>query len=209
VSDTRNQVIDVPEFLRKHVLDGTGLSEGDVNLAASFFTVRHLDKGSRLLAPGEPCTFGGLVIRGCLRVYFSESDGCERVLYFAPEHWWVTDIESLLLEQPTTLGIDAVESTDLLVIDKSSRALLRSRVPVCDRIFGALTENALLTLQRRLVGSMRRTAAQRYHEFRTLYPGLALRIPQYHIAAYLGISPEFLSKLRKRLLRTEEYQSAV
>ncbi len=205
MAETRNHIIDVPDFLRRHVFGGVGLSERDVHLAASLFSARHLDKGARLLAPGEPCTFGGLVIRGCLRVYFSESDGCERVLYFAPERWWVTDIESLLLEQPTSLGIDAVESTDLLVIDKSSRALLRSRVPVCDRIFGALTENALLTLQRRLVGSMRRTAAQRYHEFRTLYPGLALRIPQYHIAAYLGISPEFLSKLRKRLLRTEEY----
>jgi CRP-like cAMP-binding protein len=209
VPDTRNQIIDVSEFLRKHVLGGTGLSEGDVHLAASLFTVRHLDKGNPLLAPGEPCTFGGLVIRGCLRVYFCEPDGCERVLYFAPERWWVTDVESLLLEQPTSLGIDAVESSDLLLIDKTSRALLRSRVPALERLLGSLTENALLTFQRRLVGSMRKTAAQRYHEFRALYPGLALRIPQYHIAAYLGISPEFLSKLRKRLLRAGESPSTI
>ena len=75
--------------------------------------------------------------------------------------------------------------------------------PAGDRIWRALAESALLTFQQRLVGGLRKTAAQRYLDFRRLYPGLDLRIPHYHVAGYLGISPEFLSKLRKRLIRDE------
>ncbi len=113
----------------------------------------------------------------------------------------MTDIESFVTGRPTALSIDALEPTEVLVLDKASRPSLESEFPARDRILRMLAETALVGFQKRLMGGMRKTAAERYLNFRRLYPGLELRIPQYHIAAYLGISPEFLSKLRKRLIR--------
>ena len=160
---------------------------------------RSLSKGASLVAPGQICTAAALVLRGCLRVSFTEADGVERVLSFAPEGWWVADVESLLLSRPSTLRITAVEATELLLFDRTMLTKLRAQGPPSDDLVAALVEQTLVSLQRRVVGSMRKSAAQRYLEFREIYPGLDRRIPQYQIAAYLGISPEFLSKLRKRL----------
>ena len=113
----------------------------------------------------------------------------------------MADFESLAFQRPATLTIEALEPTDVWVMDEAGRTLLQSQLHGGDRIWNALAERALVALQHRLVGGMRKAAAERYFEFRRTYPGLESRIPQYHIAAYLGISPEFLCKLRKRLLR--------
>jgi CRP-like cAMP-binding protein len=198
----RKGLHDVISLLRIHLVRDGSLSDRDLERVASLVTVRSVERGTTIVAPGEVCAFEGIVARGCLRVFFSEWDGSERVLYFAPEGWWVADIESFLSERPTALGIDAVEATDILTIDKPSLALLGDRIPGGERLIRMLAEETLARLQRRLVGSMRKTAAQRYHEFLSLYPGLEARIPQYEIAAYLAISAEFLSKLRKRLRGT-------
>ena len=158
-----------------------------------------LAKGDALLRPGETCTLAGLVGKGCLRVFAPDPDGSERIVYFAPEGWCVTDIDALVSGRPATLGIDALEPTDLWVIDKPLAGPTESVLPDCDRLWRFFEQQALVVLQKRLVGGLRRTAAQRYLEFQALYPGLEARIPQYHVASYLGVSPEFLSKLRKRL----------
>ncbi|MFN2445511.1 MAG: Crp/Fnr family transcriptional regulator [Vicinamibacterales bacterium] len=188
------------ERLRRQLLRYATLTDQEFDGLVALLKVRRVEKGSPVLAPGEICGFEGFVATGCLRVYFCEADGSERVLYFAPEGWWVTDIESFVSERPAALGIDAVETSELLVIDKPSIDLLRRQVPTSERMFRALTDHTLVTLQRRIVASMRKTATQRYLEFVEQYPGLELRIPQYHIAAYLGVSAEFLSKLRKKLV---------
>ena len=185
--------------LRKHVFRSPLVGECDLQLAASLARLRVLSKGAALVVPGEICTAAALVLRGCLRVSFTDADGVERVLSFAPEGWWVTDVESLLLARPSTLGIAAVEATELLLLDKALLTRLRTPGAPSHYVVESLVEHTLITLQRRVVGSMRKSAAQRYLEFRQIYPGLDRRIAQYHIAAYLGISPEFLSKLRKRL----------
>jgi len=158
-----------------------------------------LAKGDSLLRPGEACTLAGLVTRGCLRVFSPDPDGSERIVYFAPEGWCVADIDALVNGRPATLGIDALEPTELWVIDNPLPGLAESVLPGCDRLWRFFEEQALVVLQKRLIGELRRTASQRYLEFQALYPGLEARIPQYHVAAYLGVSPEFLSKLRKRL----------
>lgn len=191
--------VDVVQVLRTHVAGVAVLSDNDLARVASLLTLRCVQKGAVLLSPGDVCGFDALVLRGCLRVFFIEADGSERVLSFAPEGWWVTDIESFLSERPSTLGVVAVETTDVLVVDKAGMALLQAQVPGYARILRLVAERTLVALQRRLIGSMRKSATQRYREFQRVYPGLDRRIPQYHIAAYLGITAEFLSRLRKRL----------
>lgn len=155
-----------------------------------------LKKGQRLSVRDHALATLGVVTMGCLRVYFTEPDGSDRVLYFAPEGWCIADHDGVLADRATPLSIDALELTDVWLLD-DRRSGPGEREHVCR----ALTASALRALQRRLVGGMRKTAAHRYLEFRYLYPGLDCRISQYHVAAYLGISPEFLSKLRNHHLR--------
>jgi CRP-like cAMP-binding protein len=190
---------DLAAMLRKSFFGSAMLSDVDLRRVAPLISLRYVEKGGALLSPGEICTFEALVVRGCLRTYFVEPEGTERVLSFAPEGWWVSDVESFLSDRPSTLRITALETTELLVLDKANLGLLQSQVPASRPIVRLVAEQTLMMLQRRLIGSMRKSAAQRYVEFRNLYPGLDGRIPQYHIAAYLGISPEFLCKLRRRL----------
>jgi hypothetical protein len=113
------------------------IAAGELIQLESALTLVRLDKGDRLLDPGEVCAVEGIVTKGCLRVYFTEPDGSERVLYFAPEGWYVTDIESLITGRPTTLGIDALEPTEVWVLDKATRPSLEARFPACDRILRA------------------------------------------------------------------------
>jgi CRP-like cAMP-binding protein len=194
-SETRDQ-------LRQFLPTDLQVSDRDLSLFQVSLTLQRLGKGDRLRLAAAPDPIKGLVTKGCLRVYFIESDGTERVLYFAPEGWCLTAIGGAATERHGVLGIDALEPTELWLIDRARAGEERSD-PACDRIWRALAESALLTFQQRLVGGLRKTAAQRYLDFRGLYPGLDSRIPQYHVAGYLGISPEFLSKLRKRLIRDE------
>ena len=190
---------DLAAVLRKYLFGSDMLSDVDMLRLAPLISLRNVEKGEAVLLPGDICSFKALVIRGCLRTYFIESEGTERVLAFAPEGWWVSDVESFLSERPSALRITALETTELLIFDKANLTLLLSQVPASGPIVRLVAEQTLMMLQRRLIGSMRKSAAQRYLEFREIYPGLDQRIPQYHIAAYLGISPEFLSKLRRRL----------
>ena len=108
-------------FLRRHLLGASTLSDDDVVTAAATFVPQRLEKGAHLLTPGDVCRFSAVVTSGCLRVYASNPDGAEGILYFAPEGWWVGDPNSLLHEGPSRLGIDAVLNTDVPVLDRTRR----------------------------------------------------------------------------------------
>jgi CRP-like cAMP-binding protein len=160
--------------------------------------------GQPLLVPGEVCAFEAFVAQGCLRVYFNAADGSEPVLYFAPEGWWVTDVQNFPTPQPALIGIDAIERAEVMMIRTSDLAAAIADMPSCSRLREARAAQAAMMLQRRLYGSMHKRASDRYAEFLSVYPSLAARLPQYQIAAYVGISPEFLCKLRKRSAKAPE-----
>jgi len=166
---------------------------------ASLATYVRVPAGSLLTPAATELPFAALVVSGCLRVFFRESDGTERVLYFAPENWCAADMESWLSGRPATLCVDALQETECLLIDRSGLSSLHDSGASARRVLLSLTERMLAWQQRRLLGALRKTAMQRYLDFLALYPGLDLKIAQYHIAGYLGISPEFLSRLRGRL----------
>lgn len=192
---------DLAALARAYIVGPADATATGADAVISRDRIRFVPKGATLLAPGDCSEGAALVLRGCLRLSFPEADGEERVLSFAPEGWWIADLESLLLDRPSALRIVALEPSDVLIVDKATLRGLRTRGPLWNRIVSSAVEQTLVALQRRLLGSMRKSAACRYQEFQRLYPGLDRRIPQYQIAAYLGISPEFLCKLRKRAAR--------
>jgi CRP-like cAMP-binding protein len=177
----------------------TDIPDGLLARLTAAAEARVLEKGQPLLRPGEVCAYQALVLAGCLRLYFDDEDGTQRILYFAPEGGWMTDIEGLLSGDPSGCGIDAIERTHVLVIDNAVVEQLRIEKPAFERAFRECREGMLLAMQRRVTTSLRKTAVRRYADFERDYPGLADRIPQYQIAAYVGVTAEFMSTLRGRM----------
>jgi len=137
------------------------------------------------------------VTKGILRSYTVDKNGFEHVLQFAPPGWWMADMYSLITQQPGSLSIDAVEDSEVLLLPKQELDKLYNEIPAFERFFRILAENALVTFQQRLIDNLSLTAKERYANFCKRYPLLIERLPQKQVASYIGVTPEFLSKMLK------------
>ena len=158
-----------------------------------------LTKRQHLLQAGEPCTHLAFVTQGCLRSYSLNAQGHEHTLQFAPEDWWVSDIYSLLTNQPSTMNIDALEDSQVLLLAQADMETVYARFPVFERYFRLLMQSRYVALQERVNASLSQSASEKYQHFLRKYPGIAQRVPQHFIASYLGITPESLSRVRRQL----------
>lgn len=160
---------------------------------------RKVTKKEILLREGEVCNFEAYVVSGCLRSFCIDENGIETVLQFAIEDWWISDMASFTDRTPSKMTIEALEDCELLVLSVSEKQLLLSRVPKFERMFRLMVQKHLAATQNRLIYALSRSATEKYQEFIRLYPNILHRVPQHQIAAYLGISAEFLSKIRAKL----------
>jgi len=168
---------------------------------SSLLTLKKLKKKQFLLQEGEICRYSAFVTSGCLRGYTVDTNGFEHILQFAPADWWIADMYSLLTAQPGNLNIDALEDSEVLLLSKIDQEQLYQDIPKFERFFRIITENSLVTNRQRLLDSLSLSAQQRYEAFCGRYPTLINQLPQKQIAAYIGVTPEFLSKMRADLLR--------
>lgn len=155
------------------------------------------------LQEGEICKHSVFVVKGCLRGYTVDSNGFEHILQFAPPDWWIADMYSLLSGRPGNLNIDALEDSEVLLLAKKDQEQLYHDVPKFERFFRIITENALVTSRQRVLDNLSLSAQQRYEAFCQRYPTLINYLPQKQIASYIGVTPEFLSKMRSELLRRQ------
>jgi CRP-like cAMP-binding protein len=139
------------------------------------------------------------VVEGCFRMYGVDDKGTEYNIRFAAENDWTADIGSFHSEKPSKLFIEAIEPSIILQIEKQDLLFLYENVSKFNRTFRVITEEKFIELQNRLLQTISSTAQERYLSFLEQYPTLALRLPNTQIASYLGITPEFLSKIRKDL----------
>ncbi|SIP87835.1 cAMP-binding domain of CRP or a regulatory subunit of cAMP-dependent protein kinases [Chryseobacterium sp. RU37D] len=174
------------------------LSEEEFQLFAEPFELKKSKKKEIVLHEGEYCNFEGFVLSGCFKIYFLNENGFEQTLYFAVENWWITDLDSLINNVPSTLNIEAVEESEVLMISKKEKENLYETLPQTEKLFRIMNQKSSVALQRRILSLMNKTADKRYLEFLEKYPGLEQRLTQQQIASYLGISHEFLSKIRKK-----------
>lgn len=193
------KAMDGISLLRQNLSRHIQLTDAEFTRIAAAAEPRHLRKKEFLLQAGEVCRHECFVTKGCLRSYYIDKEGEEHVLFFAMEDWWVSDLASFVTGTPAFLYIDALEDTDVLLIEKNRKEQLYLDVPKFERAYRIMVQIAFAHLQRRLVVSMSETADQRYLELIQRYPNLEQRVPQHQIASYLGISAEFLSKIRRRL----------
>ncbi|MBW8684491.1 Crp/Fnr family transcriptional regulator [Chitinophaga rhizophila] len=156
-----------------------------------------VSRRTMLVHPGTVQRHIYFVNKGCLRMFYTDTDGQEHNICFHPENWWAVDIASFFKEKPSTNSIQALEDTEVYCLTLPQLEALFLAVPKFERFFRILTQNGYDMYQRRLVSSLSKDAGKRYQEFRRRYPGLEQRIAQKHIASYLGITPAFLSMMRK------------
>jgi CRP/FNR family transcriptional regulator, anaerobic regulatory protein len=167
-------------------------------LVTEFFKPRLYRKKQFVLQEGDICNQFNFIVRGCLRMYKVDEKGNTHILQFAAENWWLSNIGSFHERKPSELDIDAMEDTMVLQISHENLLSLYIKAPKFDRIFRVLIENSFVSLQKRLLQNISSTAEERYLTFLDNYAHLANRLPQTQIASFLGISPEFLSRLRNK-----------
>ncbi len=175
------------------------LTGEEKELFHSLLRFKQVKKKQFLLREGEVCNFEAYILKGCIRSYYVDKEGTETVLMFAVEDWWVSDLSSFMDQKPSNLYIETIEDCDLLVIDFRSKDTLFEKVPKFEKLFRILVQRSLGVLQQRFYASVSQTAEERYIGFIQKYPHILQRIPQHQIARYLGVSPEFLSKVRSSL----------
>jgi len=177
----------------------------DENELADFHSILHhkkVKKKTFLLQKGEICDFEAYIIKGCIKVYYLDDDGNEVILLFAIEDWWVSDIASFTDRKPSNLFIETLEDCELLVVRYEDKEILYQKVPKLERMFRLMIQRHLAVVQKRLLRTVTYSAMDKLNEFLKRYPTLPNRVPQHYIASYLGITPEFLSKLRKRQMKS-------
>ena len=182
-------------LLLKNIATHISLTAEEEAYFASFLQYKSIRRKHFLYQEGDVNTFQAFVVEGCLRSYSLDKNGFEHVLQFAPPGWWIGDMQSIITQLPGTLYIDAIDDTAIILLFRPDLEKIYTAVPKFERFFRILAENALATYQHRLIGNLSLPAKERYENFCRLYPSLIQSLPQKQIAAYIGVTPEFLSKM--------------
>lgn len=175
------------------------LTDREVEIVKSLTRIKKVRKGQFVAEQGEICRYENFVVEGCLRCYHVDEDGKEHIVQFAVENWWISDLHSFLTQSPAHFSVDAIEPSVLVQFGYDDLQELYQKVPKLERFFRLIIQNAFIASQKRVISTFSQDAGKRYIEFRNRYPDIESRVPQYMIASYLGVSPEFLSKIRQRL----------
>lgn len=150
---------------------------------------------------GEISQYSFFVNSGLLRSFNINDNIVEHVLSFACEGWWIGDMYSLISQKPGNLFIEVLEDAEVVLLSRENQNKLFTQIPKLERFFRILTENSLVAHQERLMDNLSLTAEERFDKFCKRYPTLIQRVPQKQIASYIGVTPEFFSKMKSRLLK--------
>lgn len=190
------------EPLIDYFLQFLPLEEQEIAFLESVFKERKVRRRQFILQEGNVCKVNTFVVEGCFRMYMLDDNGKEHNLQFAIENWWIGDLGSFHSGEPSRLCIEALENSVILQIKKDDQIKLFVEHPKFNRIFRVFTENALVSYQTRVLQNISSTAEERYLDFLKRYPFFFNRISNVQIASYLGVTPEFLSTIRKKIAKS-------
>ena len=185
-----------PNF-RNYLLKCNDFTEQELDDIESKMSFVRGPKKSFLLQAGEICNFEAFILKGLALSYFLNEDGTKVVLSFATENWWVADMDSLHNAKESRMFIEFLEDTEILVLDAKVKFELLKKIPKLERMFRLLVERHLINYQQRIFGNIALSGKEKYEIFKAKYPDMMQRVPQHLIASYLGMTPEFLSRIRK------------
>lgn len=175
------------------------MTEAEFELFATFLEPRQLNKKEYLFINGEICRWVGFVNKGCLRYYLIDQKGEEHIVYFAVERWWVADLNSFFKQTPTIYNLQALEPTELYLLSLENFQKACAAVPKYEAFYRIKTQRAYSATTERFMDAKSLSAEEKYLKLLATYPDIFRRVPQHYIAAYLGIKPQSLSRIRKKL----------
>ncbi len=194
--------------IRKNIERHIELSDAEFSHFMTFLSSRKLLKRQFLVQEGDYTKHSYYVVKGCVRAFKVDDSGKEHVIQFALEDWWVGDMAALSTQTPARLNIECMENCEVLQIGYDDQERLYVELPKFERFFRIIIQKSLVATQNRLLSVMSQPAYDRYIEFMERYPQIVQRVANHHIASYLGITPESLSRLRKEgSMRNERQKS--
>ena len=177
------------------------LSDLEKETILSKIEIKHYKAKTVLLNAREICKHSYFVNSGILRSFNINDNIVEHVLQFACEGWWIGDMYSLITQKPGNLYVEVNEDAEVVLLSKENQEELFQEIPKLERFFRILTENSLVANQERLMDNLSLSAEERFEKFCTKYPTLIQKVPQKQIASYIGVTPEFFSKMKGKMLR--------
>ena len=187
------------ELFFKKFNDAVPLTQEEQEVIKTYLTPKKLRKKQYLLQEEDVCKYIAFVEKGVLRAYTVSDKGSEHIVQFALEGWLISDLYSFLTGEPATYNIDALENAELLLISKVAHEELLQKMPKYETYTRLQLTGAYIAMQRRLTSIISLPLEERYNYFTSLYPDVSQRVPQHMIASYMGLTPETLSRVRKRL----------
>jgi CRP/FNR family transcriptional regulator len=184
--------------LVNHLIKYIALNQSEIRIITEKTKTLSLNKKDFLLEEGQIAKANYFVKKGLLRMYFINDKGVEQITQFALENWWISDYMSLIMQQPANFYIQAVENTEVVAFEFSKQEQLFKKVPQLEIYFRLMMQRAYAASQMRFKYFYDYSKEENYRQFVALFPAFVQRIPQYMLASYLGLTPEYLSELRKK-----------
>ncbi|MEP2507734.1 MAG: Crp/Fnr family transcriptional regulator [Reichenbachiella sp.] len=186
------------ERLFAHIRKFTKVEEPDLELLEGAISKRHFTKKEHVLTEGHRCHFKHFITSGLMRSYFVNNKGVEQIVNFGIEDWWMADYDSFVNESISQLNIQALEDCEVVSLSKTDFDELITKSPAINNYFRVILEKRHISDQRRIQYMFNLTGEEMYDTFNDHNPDFVQRVPQYMLASYLGFTPEFLSKIRKK-----------
>ena len=183
------------EYIHKFI----SLTDEEENMLRSKIVNRNYLKDQYIAQQGDICRSVNFIISGCTKTFYIDKEGQEHIVMFSIEDWWTSDMGSFISQTEADFNVQCVENTELIMFHRDIIEKLYEEIPKLERFFRQIVERALVASQKRIVRSFSLTARERYLYFKNQYPEIEKRIPQYMIASYLGITKEFLSKIKSQI----------
>lgn len=185
-------------FLIHHIQKHIDISLEEAHDFCQLFELKRIKKKEYLLSQGDICKIEAFVVGGLFKVFHTNNEGNEQILYFAAEDWWLSDLDSFFYQTPSRLSIQALENSEVLLISKEKKQWAFDYIPYTERLFRIISQKGYTAMQRRMIGLLSQTAEERYWEFWERYPNIAKRLSNIQMSGYLGVSHEFVSKIRRK-----------
>lgn len=182
------------QHLQKHI----DISLEEAQDFCQLFELKCIKKKEFLLSQSDICKIEAFVVGGLFKVFHTDNNGNEQILYFAAEDWWLSDLDSLFYQTPSRLSIQALENSEVLLISREKKQWAFEHIPYTERLFRIISQKGYTAMQRRMIGLLSQTAEERYWDFWERYPKIAERLSNIQMAGYLGVSHEFVSKIRRK-----------
>ena len=162
---------------------------------------RNYLKDQYIIQQGDTCKHTNFIISGCTKTFYLDKKGQEHIVMFSIEDWWTSDLGSFITQTPADFNVQCLENTQLIQFTVENLEALYIEIPKLERLFRKVAERAIVALQKRIIENFSLSAIERYQIFKQTYPEIDQRVPQYMIASYLGITKEFLSKIKSELIQ--------